>query len=154
MHGGIVLLQSQAEQSGALHTQFAVRDQADTEYRVLPEGGTAEGKAQVSRMIIDVTEANFRREVSEAELPVLLEFYAAWCGRCAMMADVLAEFAEKNAGSVKVCRADIDRSPGLAEKFGVEKVPAFIAFRRGAAQRAAVGVVPYQALDEICGGHE
>ena len=43
---------------------------------------------QVRRMIIDVTEANFRREVSEAELPVLLEFYAAWCGKCAMMSDV------------------------------------------------------------------
>ena len=97
---------------------------------------------------------SFEAEVSRSELPVLLEFYAAWCGKCAMMSDVLAEFAEKNAGRVKVCRANIDRSPGLAGKFGVEKVPAFISFRGGEAQRAAVGVVPYQALDEICGRHE
>lgn len=103
-------------------------------------------------MIFEVTEENFRREVTGADLPVLLEFFAAWCGRCAMMEDVLAEFARKNAGKIKVCRTDIDRAPDLAEKFGVEKVPTFVAFREGRAEQAAVGVVPYRALEEICKG--
>lgn len=104
----------------------------------------------MSRMIFEITEENFRREVRGSELPVLLEFFALWCGRCAMMEDVLTEFARNNTGKIKVCRADIDRSPALAEKFGVEKVPAFVAFRDGKAEQAAVGVVPYSALEEIC----
>lgn len=101
-------------------------------------------------MIFEVTEENFRREVAGAELPVLLEFFALWCGRCAMMEDILAEFARNNAGKIKVCRTDIDRAPGLAEKFGVEKVPAFVVFRSGKAEKAAVGTLSYRSLEQIC----
>ena len=77
-------------------------------------------------MTVTITEENFRREVLRESKPVLLEFYGVWCSKCAMMEDVLTEFAEDHDGEIKVCRADIDKNEQLAVRFGVDTVPAFV----------------------------
>lgn len=100
-------------------------------------------------MLVNVTGDNFRYEVEESPLPVLVEFYASWCGKCAMMEDVVAEFAADNEGRVKVCLVDSDSEESLAEELGVEKVPTFVVFRSGKAEGVAVGAVSRQTLDNL-----
>lgn len=100
-------------------------------------------------MITKITEKSFEREVLGSDVPVLLEFYASWCGKCAMMEDIAAGFAENYEGSIKVCQVDIDICKMLAQKFGVELVPTFIAFHGGEATGAAVGIVSLKTLESL-----
>lgn len=92
-------------------------------------------------MKIRVTAKNYRQEVLEAELPVLVEFFAEWCGKCAMMEDVVEQITQKCGGIMKVCQIEIDESADLAERFEVEIVPTFVIFRNGEPVSAAGGVV-------------
>lgn len=100
-------------------------------------------------MTVKVDEENFVYEVIESPVPVLVEFYALWCGKCAMMEDVVTEFAAEHKGRIKVCQIDSDRSENLAEKFGVEKVPTFVAFREGKPVRRMTGVVTENVLGKL-----
>lgn len=100
-------------------------------------------------MTVKVEEENFVYEVIESPLPVLVEFYAVWCGKCAMMEDVVTEFAVEHEGRIKVCQIDSDRSESLAEKFGVEKVPTFVSFWAGKPVRSTAGVVTGKALEKL-----
>ena len=104
-------------------------------------------------MITEVTEASFQKEVLEQHQPVLVEFYAPWCPKCAMVADVVSEFAEEYSGNIKVCRINIDREEGLVKRFGVEEVPAFLGFCRGKAVSAATGKQGKERLRQMmdCG---
>ena len=103
-------------------------------------------------MVAEVTENSFRREILEPGLPVLVEFYAPWCPKCAMMADVVSEFAEENDGKVKVCRINIERSPGLTKRFGIGEVPTFLLFRRGKILGAMTGKVGKERLSQMVNG--
>ena len=104
---------------------------------------------QVMIMTVKVDEENFMYEVIESPLPVLVEFYALWCGKCAMMEDVVTEFAAENEDRIKVCQIDSDSSGSLAEEFGIEKVPTFVAFYKGKAVRSAAGVVTGRVLEKL-----
>lgn len=99
-------------------------------------------------MAAKITEKSFDKQVYGAGRPVLVEFYASWCPKCAMMEDVVQEFAEMYSG-VEVYQADIETEPGLADRYGIESVPAFVAFEKGKPTGAVVGVVPRQALREL-----
>lgn len=100
-------------------------------------------------MKIRVTAENYPQEVLESEKPVLVEFFAAWCPKCAMMEDVVDEFAAEYAKEVRVCQIEIDESEALAEKFEVEVVPAFVVFRGGKPVAAASGVVKKEVLIDM-----
>lgn len=102
-------------------------------------------------MKIRVTAENYRQEILEADIPVLVEFFADWCGKCAMMEDVVEQVAVKAAGNMKVCQIEIEQSAELAEQFQVEIVPTFVIFRKGEPVCAASGVVNREMLlDMIC----
>lgn len=100
-------------------------------------------------MKIRVTPRNYHREVIEAEIPVLVEFFAAWCGKCAMMEDVVEELAEEYDGVIKVCQIEIDESEALAQKFEVEVVPTFVVFKNGSPVSAASGVLNKETLADM-----
>ena len=100
-------------------------------------------------MIMKVEEENFVYEVIESPVPVLVEFYASWCGKCAMMEDVVAEFAVENAERIKVCQIDTDQNKNLAAEFGVKKVPTFVSFRAGSPVRTVEGVVTGKVLGRL-----
>ena len=85
------------------------------------------------------------------ETPVLVEFFAVWCGKCAMMEDVVDEIAELYDGRVKVCQIEIDESETLAAEFEVEIVPTFVVFRNGEPVSAASGVLAKEVLEEMIG---
>lgn len=100
-------------------------------------------------MKVRVTARNYESEVLRSEKPVLVEFFADWCGKCAMMEDVLEEFSKEQARSLKVCQIEIDESAGLAAQFEVEVVPTFIVFKGGEPIAAASGVLDKETLAEM-----
>ncbi len=100
-------------------------------------------------MKIRVTEDNYQKEVLESSLPVLVEFFAVWCGKCAMMEDIVDEIAGEYEGQVKVCQIDIEASEKLAAQFEVEIVPTFVLFRVGNPAAAASGILKKETLDDM-----
>lgn len=88
-----------------------------------------------------VTVNDFETEVLGASLPVLVDFYADWCGPCKMMSPVVDALAEQLAGKVKICKCDVDENGAIAEKYGIMNIPAFIIFKDGQAVSQQVGAV-------------
>ena len=89
---------------------------------------------------IKLTDQNFEQEVLHADLPVLVDFWASWCGPCQMLAPVIAEIAEEYAGKVKVGKVNVDEWPELAEKFGIMSIPTVLVFKNGKLVKTAVGL--------------
>jgi len=97
-------------------------------------------------MEIELNEKNFGDEVEKSDLPVLVDFWAPWCGPCMMLGPVIAEIAAEREGALKVGKVNVDEAPELAAKFGVMSIPAVFLFRNGAVAAQAVG---YMSKDEL-----
>ncbi|WP_346908918.1 thioredoxin family protein [Faecalicatena orotica] len=100
-------------------------------------------------MKIKVTAKNYPQEVLRSGMPVLVEFFAVWCGKCAMMADIVDELASEYAGRVKVCQIDIEECEILSSEFDVEVVPTFVLFKGGRPVSAASGVLNKEVLIDM-----
>ena len=99
--------------------------------------------------IIHLNTENFAEEVEKSELPVLVDFWAEWCGPCRMMTPVIEEFAGKNAGEVSVVKIDIDASPAVTQKFQVTSIPTLILFRDGEPIGTFVGLKDLSQLEQL-----
>ncbi|HEY8469405.1 MAG TPA: thioredoxin TrxC [Longimicrobiales bacterium] len=88
------------------------------------------------------------RVVADAEVPVLVDFYADWCAPCKMMAPVLDDVARERAGNLLVGKLDTDRSPAVSERFGIRGIPTLILFRGGKEVARQTGAMPKAKLDE------
>lgn len=97
-------------------------------------------------MVPHITQAEFAEKVKNVPYPVLVDFFATWCGPCKMMAPVLEEVALAKQGKAAVYKVDVDQEPELAQRFGVMSVPTLIVFKGGTAAQQFVGVQPKQAL--------
>lgn len=91
--------------------------------------------------VVIVTKENFEKEVLQNKVPVLVDFWAAWCGPCRMLSPVVDEIADERA-DVKVCKVNVDDEEELAVRFGVMSIPTLIVFKDGKAVRQSVGVQP------------
>lgn len=100
-----------------------------------------------NELIVHVTEDNFEAEVTNSELPVLVDFWAEWCGPCRMLAPILDEIATDRQGKVKVVKIDIEAAKTLAPRFGVRGIPTMMMFKNGESQSSQVGVVPRAKID-------
>lgn len=97
-------------------------------------------------MEIEINEGNFEDEVVKSELPVMVDFWATWCGPCKMLAPVVAEIAAEREGTLKVGKVNVDESPELAARFGIMSIPAVFLFKGGKVAAQAVG---YMSKDEL-----
>jgi thioredoxin 2 len=98
---------------------------------------------------IAVSDDNLERVVQGTEVPVLVDFYADWCGPCKVMAPVLDEFARERAGSLLVAKLNTDQNPVMAQRFQIRGIPTLIAFSRGREVGREVGAVPKARLEAL-----
>lgn len=94
------------------------------------------------------TAQNFETEVLKSELPVVVDFYADWCGPCKMMAPVLHEFAEKSEGRLKVGKLNIDSDEEVAQKYRIMSVPSFLVFKNGEKAGMLVGAMSLKEFEQ------
>lgn len=99
-------------------------------------------------MVVNVNKDNFEQEVMNSEKPVLIDFWANWCGPCKMLGPVLEEIAQER-DDVKVCKVNVDEEPLLATQFGVMSIPAVFIIKNGEVTDKTIGVQPKQALLDL-----
>ena len=99
--------------------------------------------------VVHVTESNFEEEVVNSDIPVLVDFWAEWCGPCKMIAPILDEIAKEYGEKLKICKIDVDSNPEIAPKFGIRGIPTLIMFKDGNAESTKVGAVSKSQLVEF-----
>ncbi len=100
-------------------------------------------------MELTITMDNFEKEVLASDVPVLVDFWATWCGPCRMLAPVIAEIAEEYAGRAKVGKINVDEQPQLAAKFGIASIPTVMVFKNGKAAGTMVGLRPKAQIEAL-----
>lgn len=100
-------------------------------------------------MALLFTDENFEKEVVQSDLPVLVDFYADWCGPCKMMGPIIEELHDQYEGKVKIGKLNVDNSPETAAEFRVMSIPTLIFFKNGKAIETMVGVVSKQKLEDM-----
>jgi thioredoxin 1 len=102
-------------------------------------------------MTTAVTEQSFEDEVLQSDKPVIVDFWAEWCGPCHAVAPVLDRIVEESNGDLKLVKVNIDEQPALSQRFGVQSIPTMILFKNGEPAAAAIGAQPKPALEKALG---
>jgi thioredoxin 1 len=102
-------------------------------------------------MATTVTEQSFEEEVLQSDTPVIVDFWAEWCGPCHAVAPVLDRIVDESNGDIKLVKVNIDEQPGLSQRFGVQSIPMMILFKNGEPAAAAIGAQPKPALEKALG---
>ncbi|HZD93368.1 MAG TPA: thioredoxin [Candidatus Sulfotelmatobacter sp.] len=106
-----------------------------------------------SAAILEVTDGNFDQEVLKSDQPVMIDFWAAWCGPCKALAPVVDEVATAYSGKVKVGKMDVDSSPVTPQRYGVRGIPTLLIFKGGQVQEQIVGYVARDVIEKALNKH-
>jgi thioredoxin 2 len=109
------------------------------------------GKPMLVDRPISLNDETFTRTVTESEIPVLVDFYADWCGPCKIMAPSVDQLAAENQGKLLVAKLDTDRAPRTAQSFDIRGIPTVIVFRGGREAQRSSGAMPFPALKKLAG---
>jgi thioredoxin 1 len=106
-----------------------------------------------SERIVELSAANFEQEVTNSATPVLVDFWAEWCGPCKMIAPVLDELAEEKAGQLKIAKVNVDEHQELAMKFGIRAIPTLLLFKAGEVKEQIIGMTGKKDLERRLAPH-
>ena len=106
-----------------------------------------------SKYTFEVTDANFQNEVLKSETPVLVDFWAEWCGPCKMIAPIVEEIAKKYEGKLRIGKMDVDSQPNVPQLFGIQGIPTLILFKNGEPVQQIVGFKTKDQLDALVSKH-
>ncbi|NWF50109.1 MAG: thioredoxin [Ignavibacteriaceae bacterium] len=94
----------------------------------------------------NITDSNFDDEVLKSSLPVLIDFWAVWCGPCKMIAPIIEELANEYEGKAKICKLDVDENQQTSIKYGVRSIPTLLLFKEGKLKDTIIGAVPKNVI--------
>jgi thioredoxin 1 len=107
----------------------------------------------VSEDILNVTDANFEDEVLKSELPVLVDFWAVWCGPCRIVAPTVESMAQEYQGKLKVAKLNVDENQGIPAKYGIMSIPTLLLFKGGELKETIVGALPKGRIVDVVAQH-
>lgn len=107
----------------------------------------------MSDLIVNSTDSNFEQDVAQSDVPVLVDFWAAWCGPCKAIAPVLEELADDYNGKVKIVKIDVDENPETASRFGIRSIPTLMLFKGGEKVDTVMGLQPKSDLAALLDKH-
>lgn len=102
---------------------------------------------------LHLTDATFEQDVIKSNLPVLIDFWAAWCGPCRMIAPIIEELASEYDNKAKICKLDVDNNPNTAMQFGIRSIPTILILKNGEVVDTIVGAVPKAHIVEKINAH-
>lgn len=100
-------------------------------------------------MAIIITKENFENEVLNSDIPVLVDFYADWCGPCKMLAPIIAQLSDEYNGTAKICKINVDEQGELASKYGIQSIPTLMVFKGGVVTETSMGFRPKDAIKQM-----
>ena len=100
-------------------------------------------------MEVKINESNFKEEVLNSTKPVLVDFWATWCGPCRMLSPIIEEIAAEKSETLKVGKVNVDEEPALATQFGIASIPMLVLFKNGKVVRTSVGYQPKEEILEL-----